>query len=125
MRNFDVFGPAGAGEESSASPNAEHQTSDPKGDVRKMLLRPMRVDLRDGRIIIGRFESLDAHRNILLSVAEEHAPCAVESGFSDAEVVNSGDRAAQNRVAPMQYVSRRMGLVLVPSHEIVSIYAQR
>ena len=42
--------------------------------MRDLLGKYMRVELTDGRVIVGRFYCLDLHRNLVLRDAEEWAP---------------------------------------------------
>ncbi len=53
--------------------------------VRRMVGKPMRVHLADGRVLAGRFYCLDWRRNVVLRDAEEWAPPEVVARESAAE----------------------------------------
>mmetsp|Transcript_3075 Transcript_3075/g.5426 ORF Transcript_3075/g.5426 Transcript_3075/m.5426 type:complete len:128 (-) Transcript_3075:718-1101(-) len=99
--------------------------------VKGLLLQSLKVKLRDGRWIIGRFECLDSSMNLLLSSAEEHAPVEpevlVEELESKLEQTQIDDtKTDTNPVSQVshevEYERRRVGLVIIPGDQIDSVF---
>ena len=88
--------------------------------ARALLDTPLRVELSDGRLVVGRFTCLDKQQNVLLTDAREMACFQCREDADDASVVGSRQREG----AKSQTSERHLGTVIVPRQHIASCHAQ-
>eukprot|EP00735_Rhodelphis_limneticus_P007676 TRINITY_DN20271_c0_g1::TRINITY_DN20271_c0_g1_i1::g.19775::m.19775 TRINITY_DN20271_c0_g1::TRINITY_DN20271_c0_g1_i1::g.19775 ORF type:complete len:102 (-),score=-6.40,sp/Q55A45/RSMB_DICDI/54.93/7e-17,LSM/PF01423.17/1e-10,Flag1_repress/PF03614.8/0.075 TRINITY_DN20271_c0_g1_i1:19-324(-) len=69
--------------------------------LRKLAFRRMRITVDDGRVVVGRFQCFDKHKNVVLSEAEEFRVRYFKNGNASREDV------------------RRIGLILIPGDHMV------
>uniref|UniRef100_A0A7S0XNJ3 Sm domain-containing protein n=1 Tax=Erythrolobus madagascarensis TaxID=708628 RepID=A0A7S0XNJ3_9RHOD len=70
-----------------------------------LLLQSIRVELLDGRFVVGRLECFDSSCNIVLSAAEEYAPIENLSPHT-----------------PTLYDTRRIGLIMIPGPKVRRVF---
>uniref|UniRef100_K3WY80 Sm domain-containing protein n=1 Tax=Globisporangium ultimum (strain ATCC 200006 / CBS 805.95 / DAOM BR144) TaxID=431595 RepID=K3WY80_GLOUD len=91
-----------------------------------------RIQISDGRIIVGRLHCFDKHQNVILTDAREYAPISDAKDKSKGAVrKQSEDQAPQNEDDDAAFethrratTSRHLGMTLVPGKHIVYIKVQ-